>query len=343
VRYQVVVTDGEFLSFEAERKILDEVGAELVVHQARDDPDRIREICRDADGILVQYGPLTRAAIRDLERCKIIVSYGIGYDSIDVQAATERGIPVANVPRFCVEEVSDHAIMLLLAVGKKLAFQNQAVKTGRSPWDYHPIQPVHRVQGRTLGIVGFGKIGRRVAVKAQGLGMRVLACDPYIPHAEAEPYGVPLLPLEEVLQTADYVSFHVPLTEETYHLLDADRMQILKPSCCIVNTSRGKVVDQRALAAAIREGRLAGAGLDVLENEPPKEEDYKELLQLDQVTVTPHLAWYSEEAMADLQVQAAEAVAAVFRGEWPDNIVNLGSHQQIGSGALPKGKEVMTS
>ncbi len=327
MRYKVVVTDGEFLSYEEERRILQAMDADLEVHQARGDPDRIREICRDADGILVQYGPLTRAAIQDLERCKIIVSYGIGYDSIDAEAATEREIPVANVPRFCVEEVSDHAIMLLLAAGKKLAFQNQAVKEGRSPWDYHPIQPVHRLQGRTLGILGFGKIGRRVAAKAQALGLRVIACDPYISPSEAEPYGVPLLPLQEVLRASDYVSFHVPLTEETCHMLDREALRLLKPTCYVINTSRGKVVDQAALAEAIREERIAGTGLDVLENEPPKEEDYRELLQLDQVTVTPHLAWYSEEAMADLQAQAAETVAAVLRGEWPDNIVNSTSRR----------------
>jgi D-3-phosphoglycerate dehydrogenase len=325
VRYRVVITDGEFLSYEIERRVLQDMGADLEVNQARDDPERIREICRDAHGILVQYGPLTRAAIQDLERCRIIVSYGIGYDSIDVRAATERGIPVANVPRFCVEEVSDHAIMLVLASGKKLAFQNQAVKEGRSPWDYHPIQPIHRLRGGTLGIVGFGKIGRRVAAKAQALGLRVIACDPYIPPSEAEPYDVALLPLEEVLRASDYISFHVPLTEETAHMLDQKALSLLKPSCYVINTSRGRVVDQSALAEAIREGRIAGAGLDVLENEPPQEEDYGELLQLEQVTVTPHLAWYSEEAMTDLQEQAAQTVAAVLRGEWPDNIVNLES------------------
>ena len=146
------------------------MGARLEVHQARGDPQRIAEICRDADGILVQYGPLTAEAIEGLARCRIIVSYGIGYDSIDAEAATRRGIPVANVPRFCVEEVSDHAIMLLLAAAKKLAFQNRQVKDRTSPWDYDPIQPVHRLQGRTLGIVGLGKIGKRVAAKAKGLG-----------------------------------------------------------------------------------------------------------------------------------------------------------------------------
>lgn len=288
--------------------------AEVSVHQVRD-PAGLLAVCREADGVLTQYGTFTRQVIDGLSRCRVIARYGVGVDTVDVAAATARGIVVANVPDYATEEVSDHAVALILALHRRLPAYDRAVRGGR--WDFRVGAPVPRLRELTVGIVGFGRIGRRVADKLRAFGVRCLATDPYVP---AFPAWVEAVPLDALVAGADVVSLHCPLTPETRHLIDQDRLRRMKPTAFLVNTARGAVVDTAALVRALREGWIAGAGLDVFEEEPlPPDHP---LHALDQVILTPHAAFYSEGALLELKHKAATAVLDVLQGRRPASVVN---------------------
>ncbi len=313
---KVVVTDSVFPSLDPERAVLRGL-ADVQLAPSKEEAV-LREVARDADALLNCYAPLSRDLIASLRRCRVIARYGIGVDTVDLGAASAAGIMVTNVPDYCIDEVSDHALALILALTRGVARALLATRAGA--WDVGVVRPLHRLRGRTLALVGFGRIARALGAKAAPLGLRVLAYDPYVGPEAISAGGAEPVDLSTALREADILSIHVPLTEETLHLIDQRALAAMKPTALLVNTSRGAVVDTAALAMALRAERLAGAGLDVLETEPPSAE--VELLRLANVIVTPHVAFYSEESLLELQTRAAEEVARVLRGERPRSLVN---------------------
>ena len=273
---------------------------------------------RDADGLLNQYCPIGAEAIAGLERCRVVSRYGVGYDTVDVAAATARGICVTNVPDYCVDEVSDHALALLLASARGVALLDHHVRNGT--WDYKLGRPMFRLRGRVLGLLGFGRIPRALAGKAATLGLRILAHDPFLAAEDVRAGGAEPVALHDLVGTADFVSVHVPLQAATRGLIGEALLRRMKATAVLINTSRGPVVDEAALVRALRERRLAGAALDVLETEPPP--PGHPLLGLPGVILTPHVAWYSEESEAELRRRAAESVRVVLEGRIPRHVVN---------------------
>ena len=320
--HKVYILQDLFPSYAREKAALAEADAEGIVVNPWISDDELIETIGDAEGVLTDRRPFTRKIVFGLPRLKIISVYGIGTEAVDIVAATERRIPVANLPGFCAEDVSEHAITLLLAASRKLVPQNNMVKSREVGWTQVPFQPIYRLAGKTLGLVGLGSIGQATARKAQGLGMKTIAYDPYVAPALANKMGVALVSLQELFQSADHVSIHVGLSRETEGMIDDALLRMLKPTATLVNTSRGKIVNQDALVAALREKSIAAAGVDVVREDPPSEETYAELLSLPNVVVTPHTAWYSEESIKTLQVDCARNAALVLRGERPMHTVN---------------------
>jgi D-3-phosphoglycerate dehydrogenase len=311
----VAVIDGGYDSYDTERRILAPFDVELVLRDCNRDAAMVAQAVRDADAVLVRESPVTAAAIAGMARCKAIVRYGIGVDNIDQSAARARRIYVANVPDYGAEEVSDQAIALLLAVVRRVAARDRAVRGGA--WNVARAERMHRVAGRTLGLVGYGRIACTFEGKMRGMGIvRVLAHDPYVKDAA----GVELVDLDTLCREADYISLHAPLTPGTRHLIDRRRLALMKPTAILVNTARGPLIDEAALVAALRERRIFGAGIDVYEDEPPRKDH--PLFALDSVVLSDHNGWYSEESVAELQTKAAEEVARVFRGEPPKHWLN---------------------
>jgi D-3-phosphoglycerate dehydrogenase / 2-oxoglutarate reductase len=327
VRNRVVIV-GQFMEgIEIERQILEPIGAEII--DTRDfDQAEIDAALRTADAVLFRKLMVTRELIESLEQCKIICTYAAGYDAIDVEAATERKIMVANTPGYGNDEVADHTLMLLFALTRRLIPQVDALRATtsdadvRAAWTHRPYMPIRRIRGQTLGIIGLGRIGKTVAWKAQGLGLKVIATDPYVSAETAAALGVPLASLDELLATSDYVTLHTPLTNETLKIIQTRELSLMKPSAYLINCARGKVVDQASLVAALRDGQIAGAALDVVETEPPPVEKLRELLDFPNVIVTPHNAWYSDNSVDDRQRIAAETVRDALLGNVPDSVVN---------------------
>jgi len=315
--FKVVVTDYVFPHLEVERQVLGRVGAELVALQAHRE-EELLEAVADADALLVCFAPVTARVVEAARRCRVIARYGIGVDNVDVRTATARGIVVTNVPDYCVEEVSDHTLALLLACARRVVWLDRKVRAGR--WDARDAVPIRRLSGQTLGLVGFGKIPRLVARKAQAFGLRVLAFDPYVDPAVMREHGVEAVGLRALLERSDYVSVHAPLTPQTEGLVDEATLRWMKPTAYLLNTARGRIVKEGALVRALERGWIAGAALDVLPTEPPPK-DHR-LLRLENVILTPHVAFYSGESLQELQRKAAEEVARVLTGQAPRYPVN---------------------
>jgi D-3-phosphoglycerate dehydrogenase len=314
--FLVVATDPLHSDFSAEQEELAAIGAELRVAQCHTEED-VAEACRDADALLVTFAPVGRRALAGLSRCRIVVRYGVGYDTLDVAAATERGVMVSNVPDYCVGEVADHTLALLLCLSRQICQLDARIRT--QGWS-GPLQPVPRLEGRVLGIIGLGRIGRAVAARARGFGLRIIACDPYVSADVFPAMGVEPVGLEALLRSADIVTLHTPLTRETRGLIRKDTLRQMKATALLVNTSRGGVVNGEDLAEALRDGRLAGAGLDVFDTEPlPTDHP---LRGIPNVLITPHAAWYSAEAEPDLRRRAARTVVQALRGEVPSALLN---------------------
>lgn len=317
-RFRVVVTDYPFPNVDIERRELARIGAELVAAQCKAE-EEVLELTRNADGVLNCYAKITRRVIDAMSRCRIIARYGIGVDNVDVGAATNKGIIVTNVPDYCIDEVSDHALALLLALERKVPQLNATVKAGM--WRYVQYRPIFRLRGKTLGLVGFGRIARRLAEKALAIGLQVQAYDPYAGEDQLEKLHVKRSSLAVLVATSDYVSIHCPLTAETRNMFNERLIGKMKPTAYLINTARGGIVDEEALYHALVEKRIAGAALDVLANEcEPVESPLKEL---ENVILTPHAAYFSEEAMAEQQLKAVMQVVKVLQGEKPDYPVNL--------------------
>jgi D-3-phosphoglycerate dehydrogenase len=313
----VAITDYVFPSLDPERAVLEPLGVELRPQQCRSE-EEIIALAQDVEAVLNCYAKMTARVIENLNRCKIIARYGIGVDNVDLAAASKAKILVTNVPDYCVDEVSDHALALLLALVRRITAADGAVKTGA--WDVVAHAGIRRLRGQTLGLVGFGKIAKALASKVQPLGMRVLVYDPYLEPALIAQHGVEGVDLDRLLTEADAVSVHVPLSPETRNIIGKRDLVRMKPTAFLINTSRGGIVDEQALAEALKEGRLGGAALDVLSVEPPPA-DHR-LRQAPNLILTPHLAFYSRESVIELQTKAAEEVARALKGEPPRCPVN---------------------
>jgi len=298
---------------------VESIGGELEVRHCVTEDDVIA-LARDADGVIVRLQPFTRSVIESLTKCRVVARYGTGVDNIDIPAATEKGIVVANVVGFGINEVAEHAIALLFDCVRKVASHDKRIRAGE--WDIGQNDPVYRVQGKTIGFVGFGQIARAAARKLTGFELRVLAYDPFLSEDTAKRLGSELVDLDTLLRESDYVSIHAPLNDETRHIINAEALAKMKPAAILVNTSRGGLVDTQALYRALKEGRINSAGIDVHEAEPVPS-DYC-LFELDNVVISDHAGWYSEESIGTLQREAAEAIVAVLSGGWPKSVVNPG-------------------
>ena len=312
-KWKVVITDCDHMDIEEEKKTFAQIGADLVWAKLKKEEELIRE-CRDADGLLNQYALMTQKVLENLPKVKAIARYGVGVDSIDLKAATDLGIIVANVPDYCIDEVAIQAVTMLMALIRKTVFFHQKVKSGQ--WDFQQGMPIHRIRGKTLGLVGCGKIGLQVAKIVSSLGVRVLAFDPYIQKLE----GIERVDLDFLLKESDFISIHCPLNESSRHLIGEDAFRKMRKNPLMINTSRGPVIDEKALIEALKEGRVSGAGLDVLEKEPPDLQN--PLLKMENVILSPHMGFYSEESIKKLNRRTAESVADVLLGKWPRSVVN---------------------
>lgn len=308
----VAVADTVFPTLEPAKEALAAVDAELVL-ASEPTPEAILEVAAEADAMLVTYGKITAEVIAGLKNCKAIGRFGIGTDNIDIPAAAAAGIVVTYAPVYCLDEVSDHAMALLLTLARKTAMANAMVHAGR--WEMPAVVPIHRLRGQTLGLVGLGNIPQKIVPKAQAFGIDVIAADPYAPDEVFSRLGVRRVELEELLATSDFISVHAPLTPETQNMFNADAFDKMKPNALLVNTARGPLVDVEALADALEAGKIGGAALDVLPVEPPPAG--LRLLGRDDVILTPHTGFYSEDALLDLQTTVATDVATVLSGGTP--------------------------
>jgi D-3-phosphoglycerate dehydrogenase len=304
------------MPFEEERAAAEAAGAELALG------DGANPQIRDAEVILTTWLRFAPETIRELTRCRLIVRYGIGVDTIDLAAATECGIVVANAPTYCMHEVADHAAGLILSLARRIPWLDHQVRDGGWQMAQQQTWGVRRLNTLTLGVVGLGKIGRLLTQRMRPFGVRILGHDPYLAHEQIRAIGAEPAALDEVLGESDIVSLHVPLMPQTRHLIDAARLALMKPTASIVNTSRGPIVDEAALIQALQENRLFGAALDVPHQEPPARDN--PLLRMDpqRVILTPHFAASSAEIFADLHREVAESVAAILDGRWPAATMN---------------------
>jgi D-3-phosphoglycerate dehydrogenase len=308
----IAVTDSPFPSLDPARAALARVDPELRMAKSAS-ADDILAVARDADAVLVTYAKLPAELLRQLTRCKAIGRFGLGVDNIDVKTAAELGITVTYVPDYCMHEVSDHAMALLLALARKIPLSNTLVQGGR--WDMPAVVPIHRLVGRVLGLVGFGNIPRALAPKAKAFGLRVVTHDPYLSPDALVAAGVEGVSFDRLLEISDFVSVHAPLLPATRGLFNADVFAKMKKGAVLINTARGPLVDEEALIAALDAGQLGGAALDVVISEPLAKDS--KLLGRDNVILTPHTAFYSVEALVELQTKCAADVARVLSGEPP--------------------------
>ncbi|MFN8377853.1 MAG: C-terminal binding protein [Anaerolineae bacterium] len=315
-RFHVLITDYAWDSLDIERAVLGPIGADLIVAETGDEAELVA-LAPQADAILTNWKRVTADVLDAAPRCRIVSRYGVGIDNIAVDHATDLGILVTNVPDYCVEEVSDHALALLMASARSIPVYDRGTQVGR--WDLPSGKPMYRMRGRTLGIIGCGKIGMALAAKARGIGLRVLGYGPRVEEGDRD--GVTFTRnLTWLLSESDYVSLNVPLTTETNGLVDAHFLRQMKPSAFLINTARGAIIDEPALAEALKAGVIHGAALDVLSAEPPPTDH--PLLGLPNCLITPHCAFTSVEALAELQQRSATHVALALKGELPPHIVN---------------------
>jgi D-3-phosphoglycerate dehydrogenase len=316
-RFNVLLTDYAWPDVEIERQILAEIDAHLVVApKDRQDAASLVALAREHDvaAIMTNWAKVPEPVIAAAPNCRIVSRLGIGLDNIDVAYCTKHGIPVTNIPDYCLIEVAEHALALLLSLSRKVAFYHHETQSGRYELQAGP--KLRRIEGQTLGIVGLGNIGRKLAEKARGLGLQIVATS-----RKREPMlGVEYVELDELLARSDYVSLHTPLVPETRHMFGAAQFARMKPTAYLINTARGGLIDHAALAAALDKGQLAGAALDVQDPEPPdlSQPPYND----PRVVVTPHAAFVSEESLANLRSRVARQVAARLTGSTPESIVN---------------------
>jgi D-3-phosphoglycerate dehydrogenase len=316
-KFKVVLADYNYEDITVQLDTLKNLDCDVFTYQCKTEDDVIAA-CKDCDAALSQYAPFTPRVIEALDHCKLLVRYGIGFDTINLPAATKAGIYVCNVPDYGIDEVSSYACTLLLACAKKLPIMIDSVKNG--VWLYAPTKPLYRIAGKRLGLIGLGKIPSSVAKKMKGFDVEIVSYDPYVPKEYADSIGVKLVDLDELARTSDYISVHCPLTDQTRGMINMDFFKKMKKSAILINTSRGATINEKDLIEALKKGMIACAGLDVLEQEPVDMSN--PLLQMPNVIVTSHSAWYTEEAIEALQRLAAEEVVRVLSGNPPRCLVN---------------------
>ncbi len=313
----IAVADSPFPNLDPAQAVLSEMDAEMVM-ASEPTVEGILDVAAEADGLIVTYAQITADVIAGMKKCKVIGRFGLGGDNIDIPAATKAGIAVVYVPDYCIDEVSDHTMAMLLDLARKVSFSNQLVQAGR--WEMPAVTPLSRLRGRVLGLAGFGQIPRAVAPKAQAFGLQVISSDPFVDAGIAAAMDVELVNFETLLKMSDYVSVHVPMMPETKGLFGAEAFAQMKPEALLVNTARGPLVDTDALAAALDAGQLAGAALDVVPVEPLPAGS--PLLGRDNVILSPHTAFYSIEALEELQTKTARGVVDVLSGKRPVYPIN---------------------
>lgn len=297
------------------------VGADLRVVDSASEDETIAKASA-ADAIITTGARISRRVLENLPNLQVVVRYGVGYDTIDVEAATENHVLVVNIPDYCFEEVSNHAIALFLACARKLSVLGGLTRQGRWGYAANTLAPMGAIVGQVFGVVGCGNIGRMVARKAKCFGLEIVGCDPYLDATVAREADIKLVSLPELMRASDYVTIHTPLNKETHHLIGEKELSMMKRTAFLVNTSRGPVVDEQALVKALRARWIAGAGLDVMEMEPPDASN--PLLTMENVVVTPHAAYYSDESVVRMRRSVGLEAARVLSGKWPKNLVNKG-------------------
>lgn len=318
--YTIVYAFDDF-DMDVEKSVLSTLPHKLVPSHGLESAES-RAVLREADALMVTLQRVTAEVLDAMPKCKLVSRLGVGLDSIDLKAAEERGVWVANVPDYGIDEVSTHAMALLLAQLRGVAPLVQSTRSGA--WDASPAKPIRRFRGQTVGVLGFGRIGRAFAEKALGFGVRVIAHDAWVSAADMRAVGVESVSLDELFMQSDFISLHAPLTEESKHVVNARTLALMKSDAYLVNTARGGLIDEAALLEAIRGGKLRGAALDVLTSEPPRADDaaLQGLLREERVLITPHVAWYSEDAMIDMRAKGSEEVVRVLNGGTPRCAVN---------------------
>jgi len=305
-----VITDYGFPDVTIEQQLIESAGGELRKFQCKTEQDVI-DAAKNSDAILVQFAPITRTVIDQLSRCKVIVRYGVGTDNVDLDAARSRGIIVCNVPHYCIDEVADHTFALAMALTRQIPTIDRELRGGF--WSSSPRRSMPASRQMTFITIGFGRIARAVLERAKACKFNLATCDPYLPANTELPMGIKLLSMEQALAASDILSFHVPLTPATHHLLNANTLSALKPTSVLINTARGGLVDTIALADALSKGSLGGAGLDVFEQEPLPQNH--PLLKCPNILLTSHVAWYSENSGRELQRMAAEEAVRALSGQ----------------------------
>ncbi|WP_224450331.1 C-terminal binding protein [Haloprofundus salilacus] len=318
--HRIAVSQSDFPDARIEERVFAEADVDDVVVGSADSEEELITLAEGADGLLVQYAEVTESVLDALPELSVVSRYGIGVDNVDVAAASERDVAVANVPSYCEEEVATHALSLLFALARKTTVYDRTVKSGT--WDWKVGRPIEALPGKTVGFVAFGKIPRTFVELTAGFDFEYLTYDPYIDDEDVADSPVDRVDFETLLSESEIVSVHAPLVDETHHLFDADAFGRMDSSAFLLNTARGPIVDEAALYDALEAGELAGAGLDVMEEEPTHDSP---LFDRDDVVVTPHVAWYSESSIDELRRKAAENVVRYLRGDSPHGFVNESS------------------
>lgn len=323
--FQILLTLERYPGFPHNLELYKKFNATLLKRDCSTEKELVKA-AEAVDAILTGLTNIPRSAMSKMKKCRVISSIGIGYEGIDLEAATDLGIAVTNVPDYCLEEVSDHTVALLLACARKIVRLDRAVREGK--WDSSEKleirtkiwPPMFRLRGQTLGLIGLGRIARTLVSKVQGFGFHIIAFDPYISEKAAQEIKVSLVSLDELLQRSDFICLHAPLTEETKNILVMKQLQKMKPTAYIINTSRGGLIKEDDLYKALKEGVIAGAALDVTEPEPPLPDS--PLMKLDNVILTAHSAHFSNQSAIELRKRAEENVFAVLQGEFPPSLLN---------------------
>ncbi len=310
-KYKVLIAESRYPAYDEERAVLEKIDAELIFERS-DQEDKIAALVPGADGLIVNLAPITAKVIAAMDRCKCVSRYGVGYDNVDTVALKKKSIALANVPGFCSEDVSDHAVALWMDCVRKISRKDKLVRQGK--WNLTGIQDAFRIRGKVFGFVGYGQIAKLVHRKVTGFGLaRILVSDPFVSAEQAKQARVELVDLDSLCRQADYISIHAPLSNATRVLMGAKQFELMKETSIIVNTSRGPLIDETALVDALKTGQIACAGLDVFSTEPL--DAASELRKLDNVTLSDHNGWYSAESMVELKTKAAQNIAdALIKG-----------------------------
>ncbi|MDH7568566.1 MAG: C-terminal binding protein [Armatimonadota bacterium] len=318
-----VVTDYIEPDLDWEVEELKRRNVELLSYQLKFAPaEKVIEATRDADVVVVNMVKVTPEIVAGWKKCRLLIRHGVGYDNVDVPALTRAGIPLCYIPDYCVEEVAEQAIALILACARRVVSSRKVLEDSSASgiWDFTPVIPMFRMAGRTLGIIGCGRIGSRVYQKLQSFGLNILVCDPYLSEERKKELGIEVVDKETIFREADYITLHTPLTDETRYLINAESLAMMKPTAYVVNTARGGIVDAEALADALERGTIAGAAIDVYEKEPP--DPHLRLFKLPNVILTPHLAWYSEDAAWRIRELIVLEIHRFVKGLRPRYCVN---------------------